>query len=138
MVFRAAGTDLVLPFTRQLSSIAQALTDVPTGGRTPLARALLDAADLLRMREPALLVLFTDGRANVSVEGGDPWEEALAACSPLQAACAGALVIDCEPGPIILGRARALALGLGAECVELDSMDAAGLTLRIHARLKTL
>jgi magnesium chelatase subunit D len=138
MVFRAEGTDLVLPFTRHIASIELALRDVPTGGRTPLARALLDAARLMQTREPALLVLLTDGRANVSLDGGDPWEEALAACPPLQAACVGALVIDCEPGPIMLGRARVLAQALGAECVALDAMDATALTLRIHGRLEYL
>jgi magnesium chelatase subunit D len=138
MVFRAEGADLVLPFTRHIASIEQALSDVPTGGRTPLARALFDAARLMQTREPALLVLLTDGRANVSLDGGDPWEEALAACSVLQAACAGALVIDCEPGPIVLGRARVLAQALGAECVALDAMDATALTLRIHGRLESL
>jgi magnesium chelatase subunit D len=138
MVFRAEGTDLVLPFTRHIASIELALRDVPTGGRTPLARALLDATRLMQTREPALLVLLTDGRANVSLDGGDPWEEALAACSLLQAACAGALVIDCEPGPIVLGRARVLAQALGAECIALDTMDAAALTLRIHGRLESL
>ena len=138
MVFRAEGTDLVLPFTRHIASIERALRDVPTGGRTPLARALLDATRLMQTREPALLVLLTDGRANVSLDGGDPWEEALAACAPLQAACAGALVIDCEPGPIVLGRARVLAQALGAECIALDAMDATALTLRIHGRLESL
>jgi magnesium chelatase subunit D len=138
MVFRAEGTDLVLPFTRRIASIEQALSDVPTGGRTPLARALLDAAHLMQTRDPALLVLLTDGRANVSLNGGDPWEEALAACPALRAACAGALVIDCEPGPIVLGRARVLAQAIGAECIALDAMDAPALTLRIHGRLESL
>jgi magnesium chelatase subunit D len=138
MVFRAEGTDLVLPFTRHVASIEQALSDVPTGGRTPLAGALLDAARLMQTREPALLVLLTDGRANVSLDGGDPWEDALAACSPLRAACAAALVIDCEPGPIVLGRARVLAQALGAECIGLDAMDATALALRIHGRLEGL
>ena len=138
MVFRAEGTDLVLPFTRRIASIERALRDVPTGGRTPLARALLDAARLMQTREPALLVLFTDGRANVSLDGGDPWEEALAACAQLTSAGAGALVIDCEPGPIVLGRARVLAQALGAECIALDDLDATALTLRIHGRLESL
>jgi magnesium chelatase subunit D len=137
MVFRAEGTDLVLPFTRQVARIEQALCDVPTGGRTPLARALIDAQRLLQTRDPALLVLFTDGRANVGVEGGDPWDEALAAAALLRTACAGGLVVDCEPGPVILGRARTLAQALGAECVALDDMDAQALTLRIHGRLET-
>ena len=138
MVFRAEGADLVLPFTRHIESIEQALLDVPTGGRTPLARALRDAAHLLQTRDPALLVLLTDGRAIVSQDGGDPWEEALGSCELLRTACAGALVIDCEPGPIILGRARTLAQALGGECVALDDVDVAGLALRIRGRLDAL
>jgi magnesium chelatase subunit D len=138
MIFRAEGTDLVLPFTRHIAGIEQALGEVATGGRTPLARALSDAGRLLQTREPALLVLLTDGRANVSAEGGDPWEEALAACASLRAACAGALVVDCEPGPIMLGRARVLAQALGAECVALDALDSAALSLRIHRHLERL
>jgi len=138
MAFRADGTDLVLPFTRHIASIERALSDVPTGGRTPLARALLDAAGLLQTREPALLVLFTDGRANVSAEGGDPWDEALSAGSRLRTACAGAVVIDCESGPIVLGRARMLAQALGAEYVALDDLDDTSLTIRIQGRLESL
>jgi magnesium chelatase subunit D len=138
MAFRGEGTDLVLPFTRHIAGIERALSDVPTGGRTPLARALLDAANVLQTREPALLVLFTDGRANVSAEGGDPWEEALGAGSRLRTACAGAVVIDCESGPIVLGRARLLAQALGAECVGLDDLDDTSLTIRIQGRLKSL
>jgi magnesium chelatase subunit D len=138
MVFRAEGTDLVLPFTRHIAGIERALGDVPTGGRTPLAAALLDAQRLLQTRQPALLVLLTDGRANVSVDGGDPWEEALAACASLRAACAGVLVIDCEPGPIVLGRARALAQALGGECVALADLDSSTLSLRIHRSIERL
>jgi magnesium chelatase subunit D len=92
---------------------------------------------MLQTREPALLVLFTDGRANVSAEGGDPWEEALAAGPRLRMACAGAVVVDCESGPIVLGRARALARALGAECVALDDLDGTSLTIRIQGRLES-
>jgi len=136
MAFRGDGADLVLPFTRHIAGIERALSDVPTGGRTPLARALLDAGELLRTREPALLVLLTDGRANVSAGGGDPWDDALAAASQVRTACAGALVIDCESGPIVLGRARVLADALGAECISLDATDE--ITLRIRGRLESL
>ena len=51
---------------------------------------------------------------------------------------AGALVVDCEAGPIVLGRARVLAQALGAECVALDDMDGRSLTIRIHGRLESL
>jgi len=138
MVFRGAGADLVLPFTRQVASVEAALHEVPTGGRTPLAAALRHAGGLLQTQQPALLVLFTDGRSNVAVDGGDPWQEALAAAASLRAQCAAALVIDCEPGPIFLGRARLLADALSADCLPLDAIDAEGLSLRIQRRMETL
>jgi len=138
MVFRGVGADLLLPFTRQVASVEAALHEVPTGGRTPLAGALRCAGGLLQTQQPALLVLFTDGRANVAADGGDPWQEALATAASLRAQCAGALVIDCEPGPILLGRARLLADALGADCLPLDAIDAEGLSLRIQRRMETL
>ncbi len=136
MVFRGAGTDVVVPFTADVGSVEGILNNVPTGGRTPLARALIDAADLLRTRCPALLVLFTDGRANVSASGGDPWHEALAACGPLKACSTGALVVDCELGPIILGRARQLAMELGADCIPLSALRGEDLTVHILRRIE--
>jgi magnesium chelatase subunit D len=99
---------------------------------------LIDAAQLLRTREPSLLIVFTDGRANVSVADEDPWQESLAACAALKDACAGAVVVDCEPGPIVLGRARQLAAALGAECVALSTLEVTELTVRIQRRLDTL
>jgi len=92
----------------------------------------------MQTREPALLVLLTDGRANVSLDGGDPWEEALAACSLLQAACAGALVIDCEPGPIVLGRARVLARRSAPSALRWMPWMRQRLRFAIHGRLESL
>lgn len=135
MVFRGEGTDLLLPFTDHVASVERALADVPSGGRSPLARALVDATQLSRTRESVVLVVFTDGRANVSIGAGDPWEEALAACRSLQEACAGAVVIDCEPGPIYLGRARQLADALTADCISLEALQATELAVRIHRRI---
>jgi magnesium chelatase subunit D len=138
MVFRGTGTDLVVPFTSDIRGVEDALWNIPTGGRTPLAQALLEATELLESREKSVLVIFTDGRANVSVANGDPWEESLAACGPLSRVCAGAVVVDCEPGPIFLGRARRLAAELQAECIALSALEAESLTVRIQSRLESL
>ena len=138
MVFRGDGTDIVMPFTGSIKGVENALSEVPTGGRTPLARALIDATEMLRTRESALVIVFTDGRANVSICGGDPWEESLAACEALRDACAGAVVIDCEPGPIVLGRARQLAAALGAECIALSALEGGDLTMQILRRIEAL
>jgi magnesium chelatase subunit D len=138
MVFRGEGVDLVMPFTNSIDGVEQALTAVPTGGRTPLARALTEAAQILQTRDPSLLIVFTDGRANVAKAGGDPWQESLAAAAQLKDSCAAAVVIDCEPGPIVLGRARQLAATLDAECIALSSLEAGEFTLQVQRRLEAL
>jgi magnesium chelatase subunit D len=138
ITFGGDSACLVLPFTRQVKQVDEALAQLPAGGRTPLAGALQEAVRVLEGREPSLLVLLTDGRANVSVAGGDPWSEALAACSAVRAACAGALVIDCENGPVKLGRARLLADALQGDCVDLGDLDATSLELRIRRRVEAL
>ncbi len=153
MVFRDAGSDLVLPFTSDVDRIESALRDVPTGGRTPLARALADAAQLTSARSASVLVLFTDGRANVAesafgacssdrlrngLDGtataddhADPWEQALAAARTLADQCSAALVVDCETGPVTLGRARLLAEALKGECVSLQDLESSDMTIRL-------
>jgi magnesium chelatase subunit D len=138
LTFRGAAVDLVMPFTNSIDGVEQALTEVATGGRTPLARALTEAAQILQTRDPSLLIVFTDGRANVAMAGGDPWQESLAAAAQLKDSCAAAVVIDCEPGPIVLGRARQLAATLEAECIALSSLEAGEFTLQIQRRLEAL
>jgi magnesium chelatase subunit D len=138
MVFRGDGTDLVLPFTSEVERIESALRDVPTGGRTPLAQALLDCAQLLRERASTIVVLFTDGRANVALTGSgtaDPWEQALAVCNSLATLCRGALVVDCETGPITLGRPRLLAEALQGEYISLLEVESSDLTIRLRRRV---
>ncbi len=138
MVFRGESAELRAPFTNNIAAVEDAVSGTPTGGRTPLARALLEASVVLRERDPSLLVLFTDGRANVSHAGGDPWTESLAACETVRASCAGILVIDCEAGPILLGRAGQLARELQAECVPLRALETQDLAVRIHERIGSM
>jgi Mg-chelatase subunit ChlD len=47
-------------------------------------------------------------------------------------------VIDCEPGPIVLGRARQLATVLGAECIALNALQSSDLTVQILRRIEAL
>lgn len=136
MIFRGEGAQLVLPFTRDSRRLEETLRDIAVGGRTPLAGALHEAARILRNRPSSLLVLFTDGRANVSVGGADPWEEALSACAAAADACAGALVIDCETGPIALGRARALAEALQATYLSRESTDIGQVVVHLQGRIR--
>ena len=52
----------------------------------------------------------------------------------VRAACAGALVIDCERGPIALGRAQRAAQALNAECLPLNS-DVSEVVVTLRDRL---
>lgn len=49
---------------------------------------------------------------------------------------AAALVIDCETGPVVPGRAMILARELGAACIALDDLGAPGFASQIDRRLE--
>jgi magnesium chelatase subunit D len=73
IAFRGRGAELVLPPTRSLVRAKRALAHVPGGGGTPLAAGLQLAGRLARQIEQRgavpLVVLLTDGRANVALDG---------------------------------------------------------------------
>ena len=73
IAFRGNRADLLLPPTRSLLQAKRRLTALPGGGGTPLATGLRAAGDLaLQARGQGLtpiLVLLTDGRANVALDG---------------------------------------------------------------------
>jgi magnesium chelatase subunit D len=127
IVFRGTAAQVVLEPTRTLPEAITAFEYLPTGGRTPLAHALDLAQSYLT---PAtVLVLLTDGRANVSLGEGDPWQEALEIASRIKTT---ALVVDTENSAERLGRPRQLAEVMAAEYVgleNLESSDEAILTL---------
>lgn len=71
--FRGAQAQLLLPVTRSLVRARRALTGLPGGGGTPLASALQlaheQAAQLQRQGITPILVVLSDGRANVTLQG---------------------------------------------------------------------
>ena len=71
--FRGAEAQLLLPMTRSLVRARRALTGLPGGGGTPLASALqmahAQATQLRRAGVTPILVMLSDGRANVTLAG---------------------------------------------------------------------
>jgi magnesium chelatase subunit D len=130
--FRGANAELLLPPTSSVDAAAVRLTDLPTGGRTPLSAGLLRAAEVLRVeavRDPArraLVVVVTDGRYT---SGPSP-ELAAAFLARSGAAC---VVVDCEKGPVRLGLAAALGAQLGGLSLRLEELSAAALTSVVKA-----
>ena len=140
-VISFGGTDatLLLAPTRSVDRAEQGLRELPTGGRTPLPHALQLAVDTVSRAGAdcaPLLVLLSDGKANVALtDGGDAWRESLALAGQLAETGLAALVLDTESGYLRLGRAAQLAQALGAECLGLEQLGADNLALTIRGRI---
>ncbi len=134
--FRGVKATLLLPPTSSTDRAFRSLTTLPTGGRTPLAAGLRLARRTLQLakardnQQQAMLVLVTDGRANVADLDAahgvamNPVEDAVAAARELRSAGVPALVIDTEEGPARTGLASMLAQELGGTYVELAKLEA--------------
>ena len=143
LAFRGTAAEVILPPTRSLVRAKRGLAGLPGGGGTPLAAGLDAAAALaLRVRRAGgtpVVVLLTDGRANVGRDGlggrARAQEEALAAARALRAQGGSVIVIDTSVRPE--PAARALALAAGARYLALPQADAAALSRAVqsaHAR----
>jgi magnesium chelatase subunit D len=142
LAFGGNGAEILLPPTRSLSRSKRCLADLPGGGGTPLAAALLAATGLAeavrRKGQTPLVVLLTDGSANLTREGkGDrvrAHAEALEASRLLGSAQLATLLIDTSPQP--RAPARDLAKAMQARYVPLPQADArtlAGAVRNAHA-----
>ncbi|MFJ8913333.1 putative cobaltochelatase [Amycolatopsis sp. NPDC102389] len=137
VTFRASGAELALPPTISVDAAASRLDGLATGGRTPLAEGLLEAARVLRIeavRDPLrrpLLVVVTDGRAT---SGADAVQRAKQAAG-LLAGNVTSIVMDCESGKMRLGLAAELAEHLGAEHVPVAEVAADTLAGAVRTRI---
>ncbi|MFI3155706.1 MAG: putative cobaltochelatase [Methylococcaceae bacterium] len=132
--FGGKSAQLLLSPTRSVDLAEQNLRELPTGGRTPLPHALSVALETLeKTGMPPLLVLLSDGRANIALHAGnDPWQESLRFAELLAERGVPALVLDTETGYLRLGRARQLAQALGAEYLTLEELSAENLALTVR------
>jgi len=140
IAFRGPQAEVLLAPTASVELAEHLLRVLPTGGRTPLAHALVLAGEVAALarrsnRElPILLVLLTDGRANVPLPGTteDPWQQALRVAQELAGAKLPALVLNTDTGFVRLGRVQELAQALAAECLPLEELSAETLMLKVR------
>jgi Mg-chelatase subunit ChlD len=136
VAFRGADAEVLVPPTRSAVLAYRRLRTLATGGRTPLARGLQRARELIAAsarRDPAQrahLVVVSDARANAPAEGA--LAQALREADALRAAGLRALCVDTEGGRIRLGNARRLAEALDATYQHLEDCTerALGATVR--------
>lgn len=132
--FRGLGAEVLLPPTASLVRAKRCLAGLPGGGGTPLAAGLDAARDLAqscrRAGRTPLLVLLTDGRANVARDGtggrAKAEADALDAARPLRLGAVPALLVDTAPRPQPF--ARELANAMGARYLPLPLADAVRLS----------
>jgi magnesium chelatase subunit D len=138
IAFRGPHAELLLPPTRSLARAKRSLAGLPGGGGTPLAAAL-DAARSLaesvrRAGDTPVVVMLTDGRANIARDGTPGREratqDALAAAATLRACGASALLLDTSPQPQT--GAQALAQCMGATYLPLPHADARAMSQAVR------
>lgn len=141
LAFRGQTAETLLPPTRSLARAKRSLAALPGGGGTPLAAAI-DAARTLagliqRAGETPVIVMLTDGRANIARDGAPgrarAHDDALAAARLFRQTGLAALLLDTSPQP--QDSAQALAQAMGAAYVALPHAGAH--TLSQAVRLAT-
>ena len=139
IVFRKNSAELVLPPTNSVELAQKCLTVLPTGGRTPLAHGLklgLDAVvSSLRTDDIPLLVLVSDGRANVNLYGGDPVEEAKNVAYKIASKGIQSIAIDTEQGFLTFGLVKQISETMGSKYLRLEELRAAPIASAVRTQL---
>jgi magnesium chelatase subunit D len=137
--FRGRDAALLLPPTGSLLRARRCLAGLPGGGATPLA-AGIDAAGVLADAERGkgrtpVIALLTDGRANVTRDGGSDRRkgeaDAMESGRRLRLAGHTVLLVDTSPRPNPF--ARSLADEMHARYVPLPYADAGALSRAIRS-----
>ena len=156
IAFRGTGAQVLLPPTSSVDLAHAMLHEMPTGGRTPLSRGLLLAMEVIETERQKdrnvlpLLVVLSDGRANVAMGNGDapagaaispgsglPLAEARAMAAAIREQHISAVVIDTETDFLRLGLAGSIAEEMGAPCLKLEELHADGLADAVRLQMTT-
>lgn len=128
LAFRGQNAELLLPPSQSVELARRALDLLPTGGGTPLAAALLAAIEVAQQARArgimqTVLVLLTDGRANVGLRVGREGvaDELQTIGRAVAAAGIQTIVVDTQRTYLSRGEARKLAEWLDGEYVYLPN-----------------
>ncbi len=139
--FRQAHAEVVLPLTSDVRRARAALTDLASGGRTPLAQGIEAARQSFSQEKRARpqsepwLVLVTDGHGNVAHLGREPLAAALDAIKRLAGDGVRLLVIDTDQCFPTLNLARRLANAGGGSYVRLEDLEGKRLAAEVRTKV---
>jgi len=141
IAFRGTGAEILLPPTRSLVQTKRRLSALPGGGGTPLAAGLHCAMGLAEQATgrglTPTIILITDGRANIALDGNANRSQAASdadqMAGALRASGTSSLVLDMSnrPQPAL----QALGKILNATYVPLPRANAERLTDAVTAAL---
>ncbi|HVG21472.1 MAG TPA: VWA domain-containing protein, partial [Blastocatellia bacterium] len=136
--FRHSTAETILAPTRSVELAKRIVDALPTGGATPVAAALVEALKLARLARSqglsrAMLLLFTDGRANVGLhaevsKGPAPGAESISEelkriGRVLETESIEPVVIDTRPRFVSTGEGLSLAELIGGRYLYLPRAD---------------
>ncbi len=134
--FREASSEVLLAPTRSVELAKRLVDALPAGGGTPLSAGVVKAIELARLARlrgtsQAMLVLFTDGRANVGLGDGRTGraaptigEELTQLGTLLGSKEISSVVVDTKSRFVSSGEGEALARMLGARYFYLPRSEA--------------
>jgi magnesium chelatase subunit D len=140
VAFRREGAEVLLSPTRSLARAKARLAGLPGGGATPLAAGIETAAsEALAQRRrgrAVLIVLLTDGRANIARDGAPdrPKARADALDAGRLVRSLGLPILFIDTGRWPSSDNRELAAAMGADVVHLPNADARAVSRIVGAR----
>ena len=142
--FRGDDAEVLLPPTSSVELAQLKLRSMPSGGATPLAAGikasleLLDAESRRDAKVVPWLVLVTDGRANVGIDGGLGSEDARTMASKVREKGVNSVVIDITEGTSAVSAARELARLSGGDYVRMPRVTGQDLSGAVRQRLEAV
>jgi magnesium chelatase subunit D len=130
VAFRGEDADVLLPPTGSVELAYKLLEELPTGGKTPLSHGMAmgyQVLDNVLRKDPdicPLMILISDGKANVSLSGGKPSPESMDIAQKIgEDGRIRAIVIDVEnKGLVNFGLAAALSARMGGSYYRIDDL----------------
>jgi len=131
ITFRGPKAEVLLEATTSVELAEKKLARLPTGGRTPLAHALVLTHERLQRilgqnpEQAILLIVLSDGKANVPLPeatSGDAWEQTEKAAAKLASLTTPTLFLDTDVGHVRVGKGKGLAELLQADYLVLEDL----------------
>ncbi|MDY6853169.1 MAG: putative cobaltochelatase [Thermodesulfobacteriota bacterium] len=132
VAFKGDRAEVLLPPTSSIDLAYKLLEELPTGGKTPLCHGMTLGYKIIQSyfhKDPniyPLLILISDGKANVSQYGGKPMSEAMEIADMIKDdSRVNKAVIDVEkPGIISFELAHQLSTRMGASYFKIENLRA--------------